>query len=181
MKKLIKANDLIFETFIGSQQIAERINLLGKQIEAKYRGKKPLFIGVLNGAFIFTADLVRACEIECEIAFVRLSSYQGTQSAGKIKTIYGLEMSIEGRHIIVVEDIVDSGRTLNYFLDFLKKQKPLSVELASLLLKPDALKFPVDIDYLGFEIPDKFVIGYGLDYDGLGRNLEDIYQLKENG
>ncbi len=181
MKKLIKANDLVFETFISAQQISERIKILGKQIESRNQDKKPLFIGVLNGAFMFTADLVRACDLECEIAFVRLSSYQGTQSMGKIETVYGLEMSIEGRHIIVVEDIVDSGRTLNYFLDFLKKQNPLSVELASLLLKPDALKFSVKIDYLGFEIADKFVIGYGLDYDGLGRNLEDIYQLKENG
>jgi len=178
MKKLVKARDLTFETYIDQSKISERIKELGSQLAKKYMDKDPLFIGVLNGAFIFTADLVRATEIDCEIAFVRLSSYQGTQSTGKIETVYGLEMSIEDRHIIVVEDIVDSGRTLNYFLDYLKKQGPHSVELASLLLKPDAIKFPVNIDYLGFEIPDKFVIGYGLDYDGLGRNLKDIYQLK---
>ncbi len=179
MKKLIQANDLTFETFISSDQINSRVKELGTQISASYLDKCPLFIGVLNGAFVYIADLVRACEIECEIAFVRLSSYQGTQSVGKIETVYGLEMDITDRHVIVVEDIVDSGRTLNYFLDYLKKQNPKSVALASLLLKPDAIQFPIKIDYLGFEIPDKFVIGYGLDYDGLGRNLKDIYQLKE--
>lgn len=179
MKKLIRANDLNFETFISSEKIQSRINEIGAEITKNFSDKKPLFIGVLNGSFIYIADLVRACNFECEIAFVRLSSYQGTQSLGKIETVYGLEMDISERHLIVVEDIVDSGRTLNYFLDYLKKQNPKSVSLASLLLKPDAVLFPVTIDYLGFEIPDKFVIGYGLDYDGLGRNLKDIYQLKE--
>ncbi len=179
MKKLITANHLTFEPSITSIQINERIKNIGEQITAKYKGKKPLFIGVLNGAFIFIADLIRQCDIECEVAFVRLSSYKGTQSSGKIETVYGLEMSIENRHIIVVEDIIDSGRTLNYFISYLKKQNPASVELAALLLKPESLLFPVEVDYLGFEIPDKFVIGYGLDYDGLGRNLPDIYQLKE--
>ncbi|MEO1257547.1 MAG: hypoxanthine phosphoribosyltransferase [Bacteroidota bacterium] len=180
MKKLVTANDLTFETFITKEKIAERVQTLGQQISHKHAANKPLFIGVMNGAFIFIADLIRHFEYDCEIAFVRLSSYKGTQSSGKIETVYGLEMEIENRHIIVVEDIVDSGRTLHYFLDYLKKQKPASVELASLLLKPDALQFPVKLDYLGFEIPEKFVIGYGLDYDGLGRNLEDIYQLKKN-
>ena len=179
MKKLIKANNLTFELSISKDQIAEKTKRLGKQMNTKYKGKKPLFIGVLNGAFIFIADLIRQCDFECEVAFVRLSSYKGAQSSGKIETVYGLEMEIENRHLIVVEDIVDSGRTLNYFLSYLKKQNPASVELAALLLKPDSLLFPVEVNYLGFEIADKFVVGYGLDYDGLCRNLPDIYQLKE--
>ena len=129
---------------------------------------------------MFIADLLRHCEVECEVAFVRLSSYKGTQSTGKIETVYGLEMSIVDRQIIVVEDIVDSGRTLHYFLEFIKQQQPSSVELATLLFKPEAVQFQVKLDYIGFEIPDKFVIGYGLDYDGLCRNLPDIYQLKED-
>ena len=179
MKKLVTANGLTFEIVINKNEIAERTKALGQQITEKYKGTKPVFIGVLNGAFIFIADLIRQCDLECEVAFVRLSSYKGTESTGKIETVYGLEMEIENRPIIVVEDIVDSGRTLNYFLAHLKKQKPSSVELAALLLKPETLKFPVEINYLGFEIPDKFVVGYGLDYDGSCRNLSDIYQLKE--
>lgn len=179
MKKLITANDLSFELYISKEKIAERIEFLGEQINTKYRGKTPVFIGVLNGSFIFIADLVRQCNIDCEIAFVRLSSYEGTQSTGKIQTVYGLEMDIENRHLIVVEDIVDTGATLNYFLSYLLKQNPASVELAVFLLKPEALKFPIQVDYLGFEIPDKFVVGYGLDYNGLCRNLPDIYQLSE--
>ena len=179
MKKLITANNLTFEISIPKEEIAARIEILGEQITSKYKDKKPLFIGVLNGSFIFIADLVRKCNIDCEVAFVRLSSYSGTQSSGKIQTVYGLEMEIENRHLIVVEDIVDTGGTLNYFLSYLKDQNPSSVELAALLLKPEALQFPVNVNYLGFEIPDKFVVGYGLDYDGLCRNLTDIYQLSE--
>ena len=179
MKKLVTAKDLAFETFITKEKIAERVRILGQEISRKHAANRPLFIGVMNGAFMFIADLIRHFEHDCEIAFVRLSSYKGTESSGKIETVYGLEMEVKGRHIIVVEDIVDSGRTLHYFLDYLKQQNPETVELASLLLKPEALQFPVQLDYLGFEIPEKFVIGYGLDYDGLGRNLEDIYQLKK--
>lgn len=179
MKKFITAHDLTFETYLDSQRIAQRVAELGKQIKKDYDGKRPLIISVLNGAFVFTADLVRAIDLECEVVFVRFSSYQGTSSSGEIKTVYGVDIPLEGRHVIVVEDIVDSGRTLNHFLKDLSAKKPASVRLAALLLKPDALKFPLRVDYLGFEIPDKFVIGYGLDYDELGRNLPDIYQLKQ--
>ena len=179
MNKLITANDLTFELFISQQEIAERVKTIGGQISQKYKGKKPLFIGVLNGSFMFIADLLRYCNVECEVVFVRLSSYKGTQSTGKVETVYGLEMSVEERHIIVVEDIVDSGRTLHYFLDYLKQQNPFSVELAALLYKPEAVQFTVELDYIGFQVPEKFVVGYGLDYDGLCRNLADIYQLKD--
>ena len=178
MKNEITAHDLTFVPFIGHAEIAERIAELGKKITEDYRGERPIFMGVLNGAFPFVADLVRACDVECEVEFVRLKSYSGTSSTGEIRTVLGMKIPVEGRHVIVVEDIVDSGRTLDYFLKDVLAKNPASVRLASLLLKPECLKFPVKVDYLGFEIPNKFVIGYGLDYDGLGRNLPDVYQLK---
>jgi len=177
MKKTIDLHDLTFEPFIESPEIARRVEEMGHQISEKYTGQRPLFLSVLNGAFVFAADLLRACDLECELAFVRLASYEGTGSSGNVKTVLGLDIPIKGRPVIVVEDIVDSGRTLHHFMAYLQKMKPASIALATLLHKPSALKFPVKIDYLGFEIPDKFVVGYGLDYDGLGRNLKDIYQL----
>jgi len=177
MKKTINVHDLTFEPFIESLEIARRVEEMGRQITGKYQGQRPLFLSVLNGAFVFAADLLRAIDLECELAFVRLASYEGTGSSGKIRTVLGLDIPIKGRPVIVVEDIVDSGRTLHHFMGYLQKMEPTSIALASLLFKPDALKFPVKIDYPGFEIPDKFVVGYGLDYDGLGRNLKDIYQL----
>jgi hypoxanthine phosphoribosyltransferase len=177
MKNIITAHGLSFEPFIESPEIARRVKDLGCQISEKYKGQRPLFLCVLNGAFIFAADLLRACELECELAFVRLASYEGTESSGNVKTVLGLDIPIKGRPVIVVEDIVDSGHTLYHFMAHLQKMEPASIALTALLLKPDALKFHVKVDYLGFEIPGKFVIGYGLDYDGLGRNLKDIYQL----
>jgi hypoxanthine phosphoribosyltransferase len=177
MKKTITAHDLTFEPFIESAEIARRVEDLGRRIGEKYKGQRPLFLCVLNGAFVFAADLLRACDLECELAFVRLASYEGTGSSGNVKTVLGLDIPIKDRPVIVVEDIVDSGRTLHHFMAYLQKMEPASIALAALLHKPGALKFPVKIDYQGFEIPDKFVVGYGLDYDGLGRNLKDIYQL----
>lgn len=179
MQKEITAHDLTFVPFIQKEKIAERIAELGRQITTDYEGKRPLFIGVLNGAFVFISDLVRECGLECEVEFVRLKSYSGTSSTGEIRTIFGMNVPVEGRHVIVVEDIVDSGRTLDYFLKDVLAKKPASVRLASLLLKPEALQFDIKVDYLGFEIPNKFVVGYGLDYDGLCRNLPALYQLKE--
>ena len=167
MEKLITAHDLTFEPMLRREAIADRVRELGLQIKKDYEGKRPLFLCVLNGAFIFAADLVRACDLECEIAFVRLSSYEGTASSGSVSTTLGINAPLEGRHLIVLEDIVDSGRTLHYFLEQLQQEKPASVALAALLSKPEALQFDVHIDYVGFEIPEKFVIGYGLDYDGL--------------
>ena len=177
MQKTITAHDLNFQVFLTSESIAERVASLAQQLSTDYQGQRPLIIGVLNGAFVFVADLVRQCDFECEVAFVRLASYDGTASSGEIKTVYGLDIPLEGRHVIVVEDIVDSGRMLHHFRDTLRAKNPASVRLAALLLKPEALQFPLTVDYLGFEIADKFVVGYGLDYDGLCRNLPDIYQL----
>jgi hypoxanthine phosphoribosyltransferase len=136
-----------------------------------------MFICVLNGSFIFAADLFRKISIEAEISFIKVSSYSGTQSTGVIKSILGINESLAGRMVVVVEDIVDTGDTAVHLLDELKKQNPEKIFFASLLLKPLALRQEIKIDYLGFEVPNDFLIGYGLDYDGLGRNLEDIYKL----
>lgn len=173
----ITAHDLTFEPFINETEIAAKVNELGKQIRNDFDGKRPLFVSVLNGAFVFAADLVRAAGIESEVAFVRLASYEGIQSTGQVSTVLGLDFEVKNRHVIVVEDIVDSGRTLHHFISELKNLEPASISLAVLLFKPEALQHPVKIDYLGFEIPDKFVVGYGLDYNGLCRNLRSIYQL----
>ncbi|MBI1226190.1 MAG: hypoxanthine phosphoribosyltransferase [Bacteroidetes bacterium] len=179
MKKNITAHGLSFEPFISEAEINTRVEALSSQIRQQYEGKQPLFIVVLNGAFVFAADLIRACDIACEVTFVRLASYEGTASTGKVATVLGLDFDVKNRHLIVVEDIVDSGRTLYHFMGELKKKEPASISLVALLLKPDALQFSVKIDYLGFEIPNKFVVGYGLDYNGLCRNLPSIYQLKD--
>lgn len=180
MPKLVKLHDLSFEPFITATQIKQRIDEIGKEISKKYEGQKPLFIAILNGAFVFAADLVRACDIQSEIIFIRLTSYNGLESSGTIKTVIGLDIDIKDRHIIIIEDIVDSGRTMHHFYNDLKEKSPASISLATLLIKPGALQFPIKPEYIGFEIPTKFVIGYGLDYDGLGRNFKDIYHLREN-
>ena len=176
----IKLHDLFFKPFILEEEIKARIQAIGKDISKKFEGKNPLFIAILNGAFVFAADLVRAAEIQSEIIFVRIASYHGTQSSDEVKTVFGLDKDIKDRHIIIVEDIVDSGQTMHYFFNDLKEKQPASITLATLLVKPDALQFPIKPDYIGFEIPTKFVVGYGLDYDGLGRNFKAIYQLKKD-
>jgi hypoxanthine phosphoribosyltransferase len=178
MERII-IKDLAFRPYIGAAEIEARVAALGQDIGRAYAGKCPLFLVVLNGAFVFAADLVRACAIESEITFVRLASYDGLASSGKVKTILGLPEGLDGRHIIIVEDIIDSGRTLAGFIPQLQQHLPASIAVAALLVKPDALEHRVSIDYKGFDIPTKFVVGYGLDYDGLGRQLPDIYQLEE--
>ncbi len=173
----IQLHDLTFSTSISAEQIAERIEQLGVDLNLDYEGKNPIFIAVLNGAFVFTADLVREFKGNCELSFVKLASYAGTESSGDIATRIGLETEVRGRHIIVTEDIVDTGNTMNHFLQELRELSPASIQIASLLVKPDALQHDLDIKYIGFEIPTDFVVGYGLDYDGLGRNFPDIYSL----
>lgn len=177
--KRIDVNGLIFKPYLSEERIKERINAIGQEITAKYKGQRPLFLGVLNGAFIFAADLVRACDLECEISFIKLSSYDGLASSGSLQTHIGLSEDIKDRIVILVEDVVDTGKTMHQFLPELKKLKPARLELATLFLKPDALQHQVDIDYTGFEIPSDFIIGYGLDYNGYGRNLRSVYQLAE--
>jgi hypoxanthine phosphoribosyltransferase len=162
------------------EQVIARVNQLAQKINIDYKGKKPLFIAILNGSFMFASDLFKALEIEAEICFIKLASYKGTKSSGQVITAIGLDVDVVDRHVIVVEDIIDTGKTMNEFLPQLRNQQPASLTMAALLHKPSATVFPIKIDYLGFEVPDKFLLGYGLDYDGLGRNLRDIYQLDTN-
>jgi len=178
-KKLVRAHDLTFKPFLSEEKILKRVAELGHQITNDFKGKKLVFIGILNGAFVFLADLVRACDLSCEITFIKLSSYKGLKSKGKVTTLIGMDIDLKGRDVIVVEDIVDTGKTLYQFLKELKTLEPTSVKLASLLVKPEALQYEIPVDYKGFDIPNKFVIGYGLDYNGEGRNLKSIYQLAE--
>ena len=173
----IKVIDKEFEIFLENETINKRIRLMGIQLNVDYEGKSPLFIGILNGSFLFMADLIKEIEVSCEIAFMRLASYQGTESTGSVKELIGLPDDIEGRDLIIVEDIVDTGLTLTHILKTLKEKNPASIKVCSLLLKPAALKHTIEeLDYVGFEIPNEFVVGYGLDYNGLGRNLIDIYR-----
>lgn len=177
-KKIVHLKDKSFDTFIDAEAIENRIKELGIQISKDYQGKFPLCLGVLNGCFVFAADLMREFSIDAAISFVKYSSYQNMESSGDIKKLIGLrEDELKGRDIIIIEDIVDTGLTMASLLENLAKMSINSVAVATLLLKPDALQTKLDIKYVGFEIENRFVVGYGLDYDGLGRNLKDIYQL----
>ncbi|HLD53421.1 MAG TPA: hypoxanthine phosphoribosyltransferase [Sediminibacterium sp.] len=168
-----------FEPYLPESLIQEKIKELGEIISKEYEGKRPLFIGVLNGSFMFAADLFKQISIEAEICFIKLASYKGTKSTGNVITAIGLDTDIRDRHLILLEDIIDTGKTMNEFIPQLYHQQPASIKMAVLLHKPDATIYPVQIDYCCFSIPDRFVLGYGLDYDGFGRNLKEIYQLKE--
>ncbi len=171
---------LDFVPYIEKEQIEQRIEQLARQIEADSKVDNPLFLCVLNGAFPFASDLFRAVNLHgSEIAFIRLKSYEGTGSTGKIKEIFGLEEDITGRTVIVVEDIVDTGRTISRLVEDLKKRNPAEVKIASLLYKPESDEVGIRPDYVGFEIPSRFIIGFGLDLDGLARNLSDIWVLDE--
>ncbi len=167
-----------FVKYLSKEVIKSRIQELGREIATDYKDKFPLFVIVLNGAFMFAADLVRAFAYECELQFVKLSSYEGTSSTGTVKQIIGLPDVIEGRNVIIVEDIVDTGRTIQKMMEDLERHRPASISVATLLLKPDCVEMQFDSPYVGFEIPDAFVIGYGLDLDGKARNLDAIYQLE---
>jgi hypoxanthine phosphoribosyltransferase len=173
----IKVHDKLFETFLPEATIQQRIREIAETINREYAGKKPLFIVILNGAFMFAADLFKSLTVDAEISFIKLVSYRGMTSSGDVITAIGLVDDIFGRDVIIVEDIVDTGKTLTEFLPKLVHQQPASLKIASLLHKPAALRFPLTIDYLGFSIENRFVVGYGLDYNGLGRNLKEIYQL----
>jgi hypoxanthine phosphoribosyltransferase len=172
-----KLNDKYFEKFILNADIQSKITDLAAKINTDLAGKKPVFIVVLNGAFIFASDLIKKITIDCEIAFVKLSSYTGTQSSGVVQQIIGLDLDLKGRTIVVVEDIIDTGLTLDIFLKTLAEMEPAEVKVAACLLKPEPFKDRFPVDYNCFSIPNEFVVGYGLDYDGLGRNSEDIYKI----
>lgn len=173
-------NGLTFVPYIRNEKIQNRIKELGKTITEETRGKRPLFLVVLNGAFPFASDLFRAVETDAEITFVRLKSYEGTSTTGSVRKLMGLTEDLKGRDVIVVEDIVDTGHTIARLLDELRALEPASLKVATLLFKPESLQCDVKPDYVGFSIPPKFIIGFGLDLDGLARNLPDIYVLKES-
>lgn len=173
----IKYDGLTFEPYIEKERIATRIKEIGRQITEEFRGRRPLLVCVLNGAFPFAADLFREIDTDAEITFIKLSSYQGMGSTGVVKEIMGLNADIEGRPIIVIEDIIDTGNTMEKLLADLSARKPAEIKIATLLFKPEALQKDIRPDYVGFEIPKKFIIGFGLDLDGLARNLPDIWVL----
>jgi hypoxanthine phosphoribosyltransferase len=179
----VQIEDKDFEIFLENDQINKRTRLIGIQLNVDYENRCPIIIGVLNGSFLFMADLLKEIDVSCEIDFIRISSYKGgTESTGTIKEALGLPDNLHDRDIIIVEDIVDTGLTLKYILEKVHLQKPASVRVCSLLFKPSALLEPVpELEYIGFEIPNEFVVGYGLDYKGLGRNLKDIYRAVKNG
>lgn len=173
----VQVHDKSFEIYLSEEVIQQRIRELAEQINRDYKGVRPLFIAILNGSFMFAADLFRSLDIEAELCFIKLASYKGMKSSGNVVTSIGLEDDLYGREVIIVEDIVDTGKTLNEFLPKLLHQQPKSLKIAALLHKSEATEFPLKLDYVGFDIPNKFVVGYGLDYDGLGRNLRQIYQV----
>jgi len=175
----ILVHDKIFEPYISKTSIAEKIKTIAHEINIDYKDKKPLFIAILNGSFIFAADLFKQIAIEAEICFIKLASYKGTKSSGQVITAIGLDTDVFRRHVVIIEDIIDTGKTLSEFLPQLQHQQPASLKIVALLHKPEATVYPVNIDYLGFTIPNKFVVGYGLDYNGLGRNIAEIYKLVE--
>ncbi len=175
----VQIHDLEFEPMLPFAEIEKRTVEIGAALTQRYRDKTPVFVGVLNGCFMFMADLVKQVPIPCQIAFMKLSSYHGgLESTRSITEDYNLKVDIEGRDIILVEDIVDTGNTLRYLVDKLKLLKPASISVCALLYKPDAMEHDIpEMEYIGFEIANKFVVGYGLDYKEQGRNFKDIYQL----
>ena len=173
----IKLHDKAFDTYLSEEQIQEKVKQIADRLDQDYKDKRPLFVPILNGSFMFAADLFKHLTIDAEISFIKLASYKGMKSSGNVITAIGLDMDLFDRDVIIVENIVDTGKTLHEFLPKLDHQQPRSLKIAALLHKPDAMQYSLTIDYLGFSIPNKFVVGYGLDYDGLGRNYKEIYQL----
>ncbi|MEO8582608.1 MAG: hypoxanthine phosphoribosyltransferase [Flavitalea sp.] len=176
---LIRVHDKVFDPYLSQEEIQTRVSFIAEQLNKDYDGKRPVFIAILNGSFIFASDLFKKLHIEAEICFIKLASYKGSRSTGHVITAIGLDMDLYGRNVVIIEDIVDTGKTLTEFLPQLTHQQPASLKIVALLHKQEATKFPISIDYLGFSIPDKFVVGYGLDYDGLGRNIPEIYKVVE--
>ncbi len=181
MEQRIVLKDRVFRTMIPAKQIEAAVERVAEQINNDYKDQRgiPLIVGVLNGSFIFMADLVRRLNIPCELIFVKISSYSGMSTSGKVRSLIGLDRSIEGRDVIVVEDIVDTGVSITYLLETLRKEGAGSVKVCTLFFKPDSYRATEHIDYKAMEIGDEFIVGYGLDYDGVGRELPDIYVVEE--
>ncbi len=181
MDRLVKLNDRTFKLYKSESEILQAIRAVATRINNDYIGKRPLIVPVLNGAFMFAADLMKELKLDCELSFVKSSSYHGTNSTGNVTTLIGLNTDLKGRHVIILEDIVDTGTTLARLMPEFMSKEPASVKIATLLWKPAALVNNIKVDYAGIEIPNDFIVGYGLDYDGLGRNLRDIYQVVAEG
>lgn len=174
-EKQIHVLDLDFVPFIDREQLQIRIQEIAAQISEDYREKAPVFVPILNGAFMFASDLFKEISIPCEVSFIKLASYTGTESTGVIKQVLGIQMDISGRHVVIVEDIVDTGLTMAEVIRIFSAMNPASLTVASLFVKPEAVQVELPIGYTGFEIDNKFILGYGLDYNGFGRNYPDVY------
>lgn len=179
MVKEVQIHDKHFSLFISEEEIFAEVKKMAKQLESDYQGKDILLIAILNGAFMFASDIIKSIKRDAEITFVKVSSYKGTQTTGRVDELIGLNNQMENRHVIVIEDIVDTGITIDKVISLIKANDPASVEVCTLLFKPSAFRGKQKPKYIGFEIPNKFVVGYGLDYNELGRNLKELYQLKE--
>lgn len=179
MKNRIKLNDKTFRVLISAEEIDKAVTRVAEQLNERYEGRTPIFLGVLNGSFLFLADLVRKVNFENQVAFVKISSYVGTESTGRVTQQLGIDFDIEGRDIVIVEDIVETGHSMTYLLDYLKSKNPASISICTLFFKPEKFLYDYDIDYTALSIGNEFIVGYGLDYDQLGRNLKDIYVIDE--
>ena len=177
---MIKVHDKYFRPYLSNEEIQQSVERIALEIADEFEGECPLFLVILNGSFLFAADLMRYLHIDCEICFVKVKSYSGMSSTGEIEELIGIDVSLRGRSVIIVEDIVDTGHTLHSILQQIEQQEPQIVKIACMLHKPEATQYPLHLDYVGFEIPNQFVVGYGLDYDGLGRNYTDIYVLADD-
>lgn len=175
MVQTVSLHEKEFITYLPAERLAAAVQGLAARINEEYTGRHPLFVAVLNGSFMFAADLLKHITVDCEIAFIRVASYAGTQSTGQLKEVLGLHEDLRGRHVIILEDIVDTGHTMQALLAQLTEREPASLEVATLFFKPASLQHELHLRYVGLEIPNDFIVGYGLDYDGLGRNLPDVY------
>jgi hypoxanthine phosphoribosyltransferase len=175
MNNKITLQDKTFKVMITAEEIDSAVERVAQQLNERYAGRTPVFLGVLSGSFLFMSDLVRKTTFNSQLAFVKISSYQGTESTGEVKQQLGVDFDIEGRDIIIVEDIVETGHSMNYLLDYLKQRKPASIAICTLFFKPEKFLYEYKIDYTALSIGNEFIVGYGLDYNQLGRNLKDIY------
>ena len=179
MENKIKLLDKTFRVMIPAEEIDRAVSRVAEQLNVRYAGKTPVFLGALSGSFLFLSDLVRKTTFNSQLAFVKISSYEGTESTGNVKQQFGVDFDIEGRDIIIVEDIVETGHSMNYLLDHLRKRNPASISICTLFFKPEKFLYEYDIDYTALSIGNEFIVGYGLDYNQLGRNLKDIYVIDE--
>ena len=179
MSEKIKLQDKVFHVMIPAEEIDRAVDRVAEQLNERYAGRTPVFLGVLSGSFLFLSDLVRKTTFNSQLAFVKISSYEGTESTGQVKQQFGVDFDIEGRDIIIVEDIVETGHSMNYLLDHLRRKNPASISICTLFFKPDKFLYEYKVDYVALSIGNEFIVGYGLDYNQLGRNLKDIYVVDE--